>query len=92
MNSLEKIGLYCILRTMVLRELNLCSKSDSQKVFLLIENINESMVNEVQKGRYDNLLQKEEILAEATFLSQLSDLSVRLGFAEPINKIYFRPN
>ena len=89
--SLEKIGLYTILREMTLRELNLSSKSDSQKVFLLLENMNEAITNEVQKGRYDNL-QKEEIYAEATFLSQIADLSVRMGFADPINKIYFRPN
>jgi len=88
--SLEKIGLYTILREMTLRELNLSSKSDSQKVFLLLENMNEAVTNEVQRGRYDNL-QKEEIYAEATFLSQIAELSVRMGFADPVNKIYFRP-
>jgi len=90
LDSLEKIGLYTILRDMCLRELNLSAKAETQKVYLLIENMNDCMVNEVQKGRYDNL-QKEEIIAESTFLNQLSDLSVRLGFSDPTNKIYFRP-
>lgn len=90
MASLEKIGLYYILKTMILRELNLSAKADSYKIYLLIETLNDSLVNEVQHGRYDNL-HREELAAEATFLHQLSDLSTRLGFSDPLTKIYFKP-
>jgi Hereditary spastic paraplegia protein strumpellin len=90
MASLEKIGLYYILKTMILRELNLSAKADSYKIYLLIETLNDSLVNEVQHGRYDNL-HKEELAAEATFLHQLSDLSTRLGFSDPLTKVYFKP-
>lgn len=46
-DSLEKIGLYYILKTMILRELSLSAKADSHKIYLLIETLNESLVNEV---------------------------------------------
>ena len=90
LTSLEKIGLYYILRTLTLRELNLAARNDSQKIYLLLETLNESLVNEVQNGRYD-LLQREELEAESTFLNQLANLSTRLGFADPLNKVYFKP-
>jgi hypothetical protein len=75
---------------MILRELSLSAKADSHKIYLLIETLNESLVNEVQHGRYDNL-QREELEAEATFLKQLSDLGVRMGFSDPLTKVYFKP-
>ena len=90
LDSLEKIGLYYILRTMIIRELNLAARNDSQKVYLLLETLNESMVNEVQNDRYDKL-SREELEAESTFLNQLADLSIRLGFADPMNKVYMKP-
>jgi len=36
-------------------------------------------------------LQREELEAEATVLSVLSELSTRMGFTDPINKVYFKP-
>lgn len=90
MESLEKVGLYYILRSMILRELNISARNNSHKIFMLIETLNESLVNEVQHGRYDNL-HREELEAESTFLNQLVSLSVRLGFSDPLTKVYFKP-
>lgn len=73
-----------------MRELQISAKADSQKTYLLIETLNDSLVNEVQHGRYDNL-QKEELEAEAFVLSTIGDLSTRMGFTDPINKVYFKP-
>lgn len=90
MQSLEKIGLFYLLKTMIMRELQISAKADSQKTYLLIETMNDSLVNEVQHGRYDNL-RREELEAEATVLSILSELSTRMGFTDPLNKVYFKP-
>jgi Hereditary spastic paraplegia protein strumpellin len=91
MDSLEKIGLYYILKSMILRELSLSAKADSHKIYLLLETLNDSIINEVQHGRFDNL-QREELEAESTFLDQLSDFSIRMGFGDALNKVYFKPN
>lgn len=75
---------------MILRELAISSSKMSHKLYLLLETINEAMVNEVNAGRYDNM-RREELEAENMFLFQLSNLSTRLGFANPRNKAYFKP-
>ena len=88
--SLERIGHLVVLRSLSLNELNLASRKDSHKLYLLLEATNQSLINELNS--FDNTnLRKEEIDAQSAFLKQLSSLSIRLGFADPIEKVYFKP-
>lgn len=56
---------------------------------MLLEATNKSLVNEMIY-RDDNL-QKEEIDAQNTFIRQLASLSSRVGFSDPMEKVYFKP-
>ena len=87
--NLEKIGHLAILRVMALNELSLSARKDSQKLYMLLEATNESLVNEMTYA--ESNLQKEEIDAQNTFIKQLASLSVRVGLSDPIRKVYFKP-
>lgn len=87
--SLERVGHLAILRMLTLNELNLSSRKDSQKLYMLLEASNEALVNEMIFAEAN--LQKEEIEARNTLVKQLAALSVRLGFSDPVSKVYFKP-
>ena len=88
-SSLEKIGHLAILRNMSLNELKISARKDSQKLYMLIETMNDSLVNEMNFAE-DNL-QKQEIDAQNAFLKDLIRLSLRVGFSDPMEKVYFKP-
>lgn len=87
--SMEKVGHLAILRLLCLNELNISARKDSQKLFMLIEATNQALVNEMT--HFDDHLQKEEIDAQNTFIKQIATLSSRMGFCDPIEKVYFKP-
>lgn len=87
--SLEKVGHLAILRVLSLNELSLSARKDSQKLYMLLEATNEAFVNEMPYAE-DNL-QKAEIDAQNTFIKQLASLSSRVGFCDPMKKVYFKP-
>ena len=87
--SLEKVGHLAVLRLLCLNELNISARKDSQKLYMLLEATNEALVNEMTHT--EDHLQKEEINAQNTFIKQIAGLSSRMGFCDPIEKVYFKP-
>lgn len=87
--ALEKVGHMAILRLLCLNELNISARKDSQKLYMLLEATNQALVNEFM--HFDDNLQKEEIDAQNTFVRQLAGLSSRMGFCDPMEKVYFKP-
>ncbi len=85
---LEKIGHLAILRILSLNELSLSARKDSQKLYMLLEATNQALVNELVY--HDENLQKEEIDAQNVFIKQLAGLSSRVGFCDPIEKVYYK--
>ena len=88
-STFEKIGHLAILRIMSLNELKISARKDSQKLYMLIEAMNDSYVNEMNYA--DDNLQKKEIDAQNAFMKDLIKLSLRVGFSDPLQKIYFKP-
>ena len=60
---------------------------------MILENINDSILNDTKYSRYDNTakIPENEITAENEFLSYQTDMGLRVGLADPTQKVYHRP-
>ena len=88
---LERIGTYYILRKLILQELSISSRVSSEKFYMILENLNDSMINDTINYRIHNnwsSLPEETIKAENIFIDTLSKLGLRIGLADPLLKVY----
>lgn len=92
--KLENIGTLTIVRKLILQELNVASRTESEKLFMLIENINESVLNDSINMKYKNpgaALSDERKEADNLFLQTLSSIGLRIGLSDPLMKVYHQP-
>lgn len=92
--KLENVGTLAILRRLILQELSISSRLSCQKFYMILENINDSILNDTLNYKtYNNMtmLPEETIKAENEFIDTISKLGHRVGLADPLLKTYHQP-
>lgn len=85
--DLIKIGQYMILRDMICLELRMLSKVGSPRLFLCLENINHSLLNDMTRPQSE-ADQEDKINNENLLLVLMNPYFKHLGMLEPMKKIF----
>lgn len=84
-----KIGQFVFLRDMINLQLQMLAKVGSNRLYLVLENLNKTILNDIVNREYtEDMLNDEKIQSESCLLSFISHFCNFLGMSEALRKIY----
>lgn len=88
-NPILFIGQCILLRKLICRELLMSARIGSNKIYLSLENLNKSLLNDLTNRSYDNELNSiETIVHENNMIFEVSKMLNFIGMSDPLRKIY----
>lgn len=86
--DLIKIGHYMLLRDMICLELRMLGKVGAPRLFLVLENLNTSLLNDLIRSQNEAAHQKDEVDNENLLLTLVNPYFKHLGMLEPLKKVF----
>ena len=87
-NEFMKIGQYLLLRDMICLSIRMLAKVGSNRLYLVLENINNTLLNDISNRSQNKAENEEQIMHENMLMSVLNPFFAHTGMLEPTKKIF----